>query len=173
MAPSDENECRQMLFTGHKLQKPVAVRYPRGSATGVSPEKTMTAFELGKSRTIRTGEKLAILNFGILLPYAQEAAEKINATVIDMRFVKPLDTDIINQLAANHDLFVSIEDGAIMGGAGSAVAEYLMSSKHTSKLLQLGLPDEFIMQGTQQEMYTELGLDSDGILAKINIFKGS
>jgi 1-deoxy-D-xylulose-5-phosphate synthase len=90
-----------------------------------------------------------------------------------MRFVKPLDTDIINQLAANHDLFVSIEDGAIMGGAGSAVAEYLMSSKHTSKLLQLGLPDEFIMQGTQQEMYTELGLDSDGILAKINTFKGS
>jgi 1-deoxy-D-xylulose-5-phosphate synthase len=173
MAPSDENECRQMLFTGHKLQNPVAVRYPRGSATGVSPEKTMTAFELGKSRTIRTGEKVAILNFGILLPYAQEAAEKINATVIDMRFVKPLDTDIINQLAANHDLFVSIEDGAIMGGAGSAVAEYLMSSKHTSKLLQLGLPDEFIMQGTQQEMYTELGLDSDGILAKINTFKGS
>ena len=172
MAPSDENECRQMLYTGHKLQKPVAVRYPRGSATGVSPEQVMTSFELGKSRTIRTGEKVAILNFGVLLPYAQEAAEKINATVIDMRFVKPLDTEIINQLATNHDLFISLEDGAIMGGAGSAVAEYLMSSKHTSKLLQLGLPDEFIMQGTQQEMYVELGLDGDGILAKINTFKG-
>jgi 1-deoxy-D-xylulose-5-phosphate synthase len=167
MAPADENECRQMLYTGHKLQKPVAVRYPRGSATGVIPEQKMTALEIGKSRTIRTGEKVAILNFGILLPYTQEAAEKINATVIDMRFVKPLDTEIINQLAAKHDLFVSIEDGAIMGGAGSAVAEYLMSSKHSSKLLQLGLPDEFIMQGTQQEMYAELGLDAAGILARI------
>ncbi|MFT6991072.1 MAG: 1-deoxy-D-xylulose-5-phosphate synthase, partial [Paraglaciecola sp.] len=93
MVPADENECRQMLFTGHKLQKPAAVRYPRGSAAGVVPEKQMTALELGKSRTIRTGEKVAILNFGILLPYAQEAAEKINATIIDMRFVKPLDTE--------------------------------------------------------------------------------
>jgi 1-deoxy-D-xylulose-5-phosphate synthase len=170
MVPADENECRQMLFTGHKLQKPAAVRYPRGSATGVVPEKQMTALELGKSRTIRTGEKVAILNFGILLPYAQEAAEKINATIIDMRFVKPLDTDIINQLAATHDLFVSVEDGVIIGGAGSAVAEFLISSKHNSKLLQLGLPDEFIMQGTQQEMYVELGLDAAGILGSIEKF---
>jgi 1-deoxy-D-xylulose-5-phosphate synthase len=170
MVPADENECRQMLFTGHKLQKPAAVRYPRGSASGVMPEKQMTALELGKSRTIRTGEKIAILNFGVLLPYAQEAAEKLNATVIDMRFVKPLDTDIIEQLAVNHDLFVSIEDGAIMGGAGSAVAEYLMSSKHRSKLLTLGLPDEFIMQGTQQEMYAELGLDCVGIISRVSEF---
>ncbi|MFT7229474.1 MAG: 1-deoxy-D-xylulose-5-phosphate synthase [Methylophilaceae bacterium] len=170
MVPADENECRQMLYTGHRLQKPAAVRYPRGSATGVSPEQEMTAYELGKSRTIRTGEKVAILNFGILLPYAQEAAEKINATVIDMRFVKPLDIDVINELAAKHNLFVSIEDGAIMGGAGSAVAEYLISSRHISKLLQLGLPDEFIMQGTQQEMYAELGLDTIGILSKISEF---
>jgi 1-deoxy-D-xylulose-5-phosphate synthase len=159
-----------MLYTGHKLQKPAAVRYPRGSATGVTPEQQMTAFELGKSRSIRKGEKIAILNFGILLPFALEAAEQLNATVIDMRFVKPLDIDIINQLAPNHDLFVSIEDGAIIGGAGSAVAEYLMSSKHTSKLLQLGLPDEFIMQGTQQEMYAELGLDSAGILSNVKEF---
>jgi 1-deoxy-D-xylulose-5-phosphate synthase len=173
MTPSDENECRQMLYTGHKLQKPAAVRYPRGSATGVSPTRDMAAFELGKSRTIRTGQKVAILNFGILLPYAQEAAEKINATVIDMRFVKPLDTDIIKQLTAKHELFVSIEDGSIMGGAGSAVAEYLMSSQHNCKLLQIGLPDEFIMQGTQQQMYVELGLDSTGILAKIAKFNNA
>jgi len=173
MVPADENECRQMLFTGHKLQKPAAVRYPRGSASGVMPEKQMTALELGKSRTIRTGEKIAILNFGVLLPYAQEAAEKLNATVIDMRFVKPLDIDIIEQLAVNHDLFVSIEDGAIMGGAGSAVAEYLMSSKHRSKLLTLGLPDEFIMQGTQQEMYAELGLDCVGILSRVSEFNNA
>jgi 1-deoxy-D-xylulose-5-phosphate synthase len=170
MVPADENECRQMLYTGHKLQKPAAVRYPRGSATGVIPEKQMSSFELGKSRTIRTGDKVAILNFGILLPYAQKAAEKINATVIDMRFVKPLDIDIIDQLAPTHDLFVSLEDGAIMGGAGSAVAEYLMSSTHSSKLLSLGLPDEFIMQGTQQEMYTELGLDTTGILSRVKAF---
>jgi 1-deoxy-D-xylulose-5-phosphate synthase len=170
MVPADENECRQMLYTGHKLQKPAAVRYPRGSATGVSPKKTMTALKLGKSRTIRTGEKVAILSFGTLLPYAQQAAEKINATVIDMRFVKPLDTQVIEQLAAKHDLFVSIEDGAVMGGAGSAVAEFLIASKHNNKLLTLGLPDEFIMQGTQQEMYTELGLDCEGILSRIAAF---
>jgi 1-deoxy-D-xylulose-5-phosphate synthase len=170
MVPSDENECRQMLYTGHKLQKPAAVRYPRGSATGVSPKKTMTALKLGKSRTIRSGEKVAILSFGILLPYAQQAAEKINATVIDMRFVKPLDTQVIEQLAAKHDLFVSIEDGAVMGGAGSAVAEFLISSKYNNKLLTLGLPDEFIMQGTQQEMYAELGLDCEGILSRIATF---
>jgi 1-deoxy-D-xylulose-5-phosphate synthase len=170
MAPADENECRQMLYTGHKLRKPAAVRYPRGSATGVTPEQEMAVLELGKSRSIRAGEKVAILNFGVLLPYAQEAAEEINATVIDMRFVKPLDAEIIDQLAATHDLFVSLEDGASMGGAGSAVAEYLMSSRHQSKLLILGLPDEFIMQGTQQEMYAELGLDSVGILSKVQSF---
>ncbi|MCF2948213.1 1-deoxy-D-xylulose-5-phosphate synthase [Paraglaciecola aquimarina] len=170
MAPADENECRQMLYTGHKLNKPAAVRYPRGSATGVTPTAEMSELTIGKSRSIRQGKKVAILNFGILLPYAQQAAEELDATVIDMRFVKPLDTQIIDSLAADHELFVSIEDGAIMGGAGSAVAEYLMSSKHTSKLIQLGLPDEFIMQGTQQEMYAELGLDAAGISAKISAF---
>ncbi|MGJ8680858.1 1-deoxy-D-xylulose-5-phosphate synthase [Paraglaciecola sp.] len=170
MAPADENECRQMLYTGHKLSKPAAVRYPRGSATGVSPTQEMTEIPLGKSRTIRQGKKVAILNFGILLPYAQQAAEELDATVIDMRFVKPLDTAIIDELAGEHSLFVSLEDGAIVGGAGSAVAEYLIGSTHNSKLIQLGLPDEFIMQGTQQEMYAELGLDSAGILAKVNAF---
>ena len=170
MAPSDENECRQMLYTGHKLNKPAAVRYPRGSATGVTPQDTMTCMDIGKSRIIQTGKKIAILNFGILLPFAEQAAQAIGASVIDMRFVKPLDTEIIDTLASDHELFVSIEDGAILGGAGSAVAEYLMSSKHNTKLIQLGLPDEFIMQGTQQEMYTELGLDSQGIINKVNAF---
>ena len=170
MAPSDENECRQMLYTGHKLNKPAAVRYPRGSATGVTPQDTMTCMDIGKSRVIQTGKKIAILNFGILLPFAEQAARAIGASVIDMRFVKPLDTEIIDTLASDHELFVSIEDGAILGGAGSAVAEYLMSSKHNTKLIQLGLPDEFIMQGTQQEMYTELGLDSQGIINRVNAF---
>lgn len=170
MTPADENECRQMLYTGHKLQKPASVRYPRGSATGVKPDKSMTELALGKSRTIRQGEKVAILNFGVLLEQAKQAAEKLNATVIDMRFVKPLDTQIIDELAAKHELFVSLEDGAIIGGAGSAVAEYLMASQHSCKLLQLGLPDEFIMQGTQQEMYAELQIDSAGILSKVKNF---
>ncbi len=170
MAPSDENECRQMLYTGHKLNKPAAVRYPRGSATGVTPQDTMTSMDIGKSRVIQTGKKIAILNFGILLPFAEQAAQALGASVIDMRFVKPLDTQIIDTLASDHELFVSIEDGAILGGAGSAVAEYLMSSKHNTKLIQLGLPDEFIMQGTQQEMYTELGLDSQGIINRVNAF---
>jgi 1-deoxy-D-xylulose-5-phosphate synthase len=126
--------------------------------------------DIGKSRIIQTGKKIAILNFGILLPFAEQAARAIGASVIDMRFVKPLDTEIIDTLASDHELFVSIEDGAILGGAGSAVAEYLMSSKHNTKLIQLGLPDEFIMQGTQQEMYTELGLDSQGIINRVNAF---
>ncbi|MFT5938238.1 MAG: 1-deoxy-D-xylulose-5-phosphate synthase, partial [Paraglaciecola sp.] len=116
--------------------------------------------------------KIAILNFGIFLPQAQIAAEKLNATVIDMRFVKPLDSDAINKAATDHDLLVTLEDGAIMGGAGSAVGEQLLSSPHTARLLRIGLPDEFIMQGTQQEMYAELGMDSEGIVAKINAFIG-
>ncbi|MFT4938415.1 MAG: 1-deoxy-D-xylulose-5-phosphate synthase [Paraglaciecola sp.] len=171
MAPADENECRQMLYTGHKLNQPAAVRYPRGSASGVIPDKDMQLLEIGKSRVIRKGRKIAILNFGILLPFAQEAAEKLDASIIDMRFVKPLDTQIIDQLAAEHELFVSLEDGAVAGGAGSAVGEYLMASKHAKRMLQIGLPDKFIMQGTQQEMYQELGLDGEGILAKIRAFQ--
>lgn len=171
MTPADENECRQMLYTGHKLNKPAAVRYPRGAGTGVTPQPKMQALEIGKSRSVRQGEKVAILNFGVLLPFAQAAAEKINATVIDMRFVKPLDTQVIDQLINEHGLLVTLEDGAIMGGAGSAVAEYLLSCQSNSRLLQIGLPDEFIMQGTQQEMYGELGLDTEGILAKIKAFQ--
>ena len=164
MTPADENECRQMLYTGHKLNKPAAVRYPRGSGTGVKPDTTMQALEIGKSRSIRQGEKVAILNFGVLLPYAEKAAEVLNATVIDMRFVKPLDTDAIAKIAKDHELLITLEDGATTGGAGGAVAEYLLSTAHTSRLLQIGLPDEFIMQGTQTEMYAEIGMDDAGTL---------
>ncbi|MFQ3196788.1 MAG: 1-deoxy-D-xylulose-5-phosphate synthase [Paraglaciecola sp.] len=172
MAPADEDECRKMLFTGYKLNQPAAVRYPRGAGTGIVPVAAMETIEIGKSREIRHGKKIAILNFGIFLPQAQIAAEKLNATVIDMRFVKPLDSDAINKAATDHDLLVTLEDGAIMGGAGSAVGEQLLSSPHTARLLRIGLPDEFIMQGTQQEMYAELGMDSEGIVAKINAFIG-
>ncbi|MEP4891029.1 MAG: 1-deoxy-D-xylulose-5-phosphate synthase [Aliiglaciecola sp.] len=170
MAPSDENECRQMLYTGHKLNQPAAVRYPRGTGVGAKIEKTMEEITIGKSRTLRHGSKVAILNFGTLLPFALEAAEQLGATMVDMRFVKPLDTAVIDTLAEDFELFVTLEDGAITGGAGSAVAEYLLSQKYNSKLLQLGLPDEFIMQGTQQQMYQELQLDGAGIVARITDF---
>ena len=166
MTPSDENECRQMLYTGYQCGKPAAVRYPRGNAIGVE----LTPLEIlpiGKSRLIREGQKIAILNFGTLLPSALEAAEKLNATVVDMRFVKPIDIEMINVLAQTHDYLVTLEENAIQGGAGSAVAEILNSSGKSTALLQLGLPDYFIPQATQQEALKDLGLDSKGIEEKI------
>ena len=162
MTPSDENECRQMLYTGYQCGKPAAVRYPRGNAIGVQ----LTPLEMlpiGKSRLIREGQKIAILNFGTLLPSALEASEKLNATVVDMRFVKPIDIEMINVLAQTHDYLVTLEENAIQGGAGSAVAEVLNSSGKSTALLQLGLPDYFIPQATQQEALKDLGLDSKGI----------
>ena len=166
MTPSDENECRQMLYTGYQCGKPAAVRYPRGNAIGVE----LTPLEMlpiGKSRLIREGQKIAILNFGTLLPSALEAAEKLNATVADMRFVKPIDIEMINVLAQTHDYLVTLEENAIQGGAGSAVAEVLNSSGKSTALLQLGLPDYFIPQATQQEALKDLRLDSKGIEEKI------
>ena len=166
MTPSDENECRQMLYTGYQCGKPAAVRYPRGNAIGVQ----LTPLEMlpiGKSRLIREGQKIAILNFGTLLPSALEAAEKLNATVVDMRFVKPIDIEMINVLAQTHDYLVTLEENTIQGGAGSAVAEVLNSSGKSTALLQLGLPDYFIPQATQQEALKDLGLDSKGIEEKI------
>ena len=166
MTPSDENECRQMLYTGYQCGKPAAVRYPRGNAIGVE----LTPLEMlpiGKSRLIREGQKIAILNFGTLLPSSLEAAKKLNATVVDMRFVKPIDIEMINVLAQTHDYLVTLEENAIQGGAGSAVAEVLNSSGKSTALLQLGLPDYFIPQATQQEALKDLGLDSKGIEEKI------
>lgn len=180
MTPSDEVECRNMLYTGHIAKQPAAVRYPRGPGSGIKTETEMTALALGKSRIVRTtslkksGEikKVVILNFGTLLPEALQAAEEINASVIDMRFVKPLDENAIMQAAEEHDLLVTLEDGAIMGGAGTAVMESLQSNKKLVHVLPLGLPDEFIMQGTQQEMYSDLGIDSFGIVKSIKKFIG-
>lgn len=169
MTPSDENECRQMLYTGYQCGKPAAVRYPRGNAIGVE----LTPLEMlpiGKSRLIREGQKIAILNFGTLLPSALEAAEKLNSTVVDMRFVKPIDIEMINVLAQTHDYLVTLEENAIQGGAGSAVAEVLNSSGKSTALLQLGLPDYFIPQATQQEALKDLGLDAKGIEENILSF---
>ncbi len=167
MTPSDELECRNMLYTGHKANKPAAVRYPRGTGSGIDATGEMQLLDIGKAKCIKQGKKVAILNFGTLLPYAIGAAEQIDATLIDMRFAKPLDEAMLLQMVESHELLVSLEDGAIIGGAGSGVAETLFKHKLTPSFVQLGLPDEFIMQGTQQEMYAELGIDTAGILAAI------
>ncbi|AXB30657.1 1-deoxy-D-xylulose-5-phosphate synthase [Vibrio campbellii] len=168
MAPSDENECRQMLYTGHKHTGPSAVRYPRGSGMGTDIEKDFTALEIGKGRIVRKGEKVAILSFGTFLGNALEAAEKLNATVADMRFVKPLDEALIRQLAAEHDVLVTLEENAIAGGAGAGVIEFMMQDKIIKPVLNLGLPDRFVPQGTQDELHEDLGLDAKGIEKSIN-----
>ncbi|MFC3122087.1 1-deoxy-D-xylulose-5-phosphate synthase [Agaribacter flavus] len=170
MTPSDEAECRNMLFTGHKENSPVAVRYPRGAGIGVAPEKTMTQVEIGKSRTLKEGKKIAILNFGTLISEAKKAANQLDATLIDMRFVKPIDTEAVLNAADTHDLIVTLEDAAVTGGAGAAVQQCLTEHKILAHVLCLGLPDKFIMQGTQQEMYTELGIDANGIVESIKNF---
>ncbi|ATC93728.1 1-deoxy-D-xylulose-5-phosphate synthase [Pseudoalteromonas tunicata] len=168
MAPSDTNECRQMLYTGHKLNQPAAVRYPRGSAGEYLANSPMQAIAIGKANTIRQGEKVAILSFGTLLEHAKPVAEKLNATLVDMRFIKPIDCDLLTELAAKHKYFITLEDNAIQGGAGSAVNEFVMTNKLSVHVLNLGIPDEFIKHGTQDEMHSEMGLDSAGILTKIS-----
>lgn len=167
MTPSDENECRQMLHTGHQYQAgPTAVRYPRGSGTGAALEPLAT-LPIGKGVVRRNGEKIAILNFGTLMPDALTAAEQLNATVADMRFVKPLDEALILELAATHDALVTLEENAIIGGAGSGVNELLMSKRKMVPVLNLGLPDRFIPQGTQEEALHEIQLDAQGIVDQI------
>ncbi|HSI22814.1 MAG TPA: 1-deoxy-D-xylulose-5-phosphate synthase [Methylophilaceae bacterium] len=167
MCPSDENECRQMLYTGFMLDAPAAVRYPRGCGTGIATEKAMHALPLGKGEIRRQGKKVAILAFGSMLPPALAAAEKLDATVANMRFVKPLDTALVYELAANHDLIVTVEENAVMGGAGAAVMEALQAAGSTVKTLILGLPDEFIEHGTPEKMLAACGLDAMGIASAI------
>ncbi|MBG6241017.1 MAG: 1-deoxy-D-xylulose-5-phosphate synthase [Candidatus Symbiopectobacterium sp. Dall1.0] len=167
MAPSDENECRQMLFTGYRYQDgPCAVRYPRGTGTGATLEP-LQELPIGRGVVRRTGEKVAILNFGTLLPEAQQVAEKRDATLVDMRFVKPLDEALIAELAKSHDLLVTLEENALMGGAGSGVNEVVMARRLGIPVLNLGLPDSFIPQGTQEEVRHDLGLDAAGIERRI------
>lgn len=166
MTPSDENEMRQMLFTAYSMNTPTAVRYPRGNAQGVALQP-MQALEVGKGRLIREGKKVAILNFGTMLHEAQIVAEHNDYTLADMRFVKPIDGDLITQLADSHDLLVTIEENAIQGGAGSAVNEYLQSFNKIKPLAIFGIPDHFIPQATQPEAYAEIGLNAEGIEQKI------
>lgn len=167
MTPSDENECRQMLHTGyHYNAGPSAVRYPRGNGTGAELQP-LESLPIGKGVKKREGEKIALLNFGTLLPEAEAVAQSLNATLVDMRFVKPLDEALILELAASHESLVTIEENAIIGGAGSGVNEVLMANRKVVPVLNLGLPDYFIPQGTQEEARAAIGLDAPGMEAKI------
>lgn len=163
MAPSNENELRQMLYTGYKHAGPACVRYPRGTGPGVNIDEAMNFLDIGKSNTILTGKRVAILSFGSLLEAAKVAAKTLNASLIDMRFIKPLDTNIIDELSKTHDLLVTLEENVISGGAGSGVSEYLNSSSLTVSVLNLGLPDEFLPHGKHASLLGQCGLSSDGI----------
>jgi 1-deoxy-D-xylulose-5-phosphate synthase len=167
MAPADENECRQMLYTAFQIDSPVAVRYPRGTGPGVVPATRMQALPIGKGEIRRRGKRIAILSFGALLKPCLDAAEKLDATVANMRFVKPLDEDLIRELAREHEHLVTVEENTILGGAGSAVLETLEKHGITKKVLQLGLPDRFIDHGDPAKLLKNCGLDAEGIQASI------
>ena len=163
MAPSDENECRQMLYTAFRHDGPSAVRYPRGAGTGVEVSKDLTALPIGRAHTCRQGRRVALLAFGTMLAPALVAGEALDATVVNMRFVKPLDAELLRELARSHEAFVTIEEHVVMGGAGSAVGEALAQAAIVRPLLQLGLPDRCIDHGDQSQLLRLEGLDAAGI----------
>ncbi|MEQ1488096.1 MAG: 1-deoxy-D-xylulose-5-phosphate synthase [Methylotenera sp.] len=173
MAPSDENECRQMLYTGFQYKGVAAVRYPRGSGTGVVIEQKMQAIPIGTAEIKRESQakKIAILSFGSMLTACLKAGEKLDATVVNMRFVKPIDRAMLEKLSIDHTLIVSVEENSVMGGAGSAVVEALQTMQQANKplirTLCLGLPDTFIEHGVHETMLAECGLNAEGIVAAI------
>jgi len=171
MTPSDENECRQMLFTGFSLDGPSAVRYPRGAGPGVAQQKQMQMLEVGKGEIRREGRRIALLAFGAMLTPALAAAETLNATVANMRFVKPLDDELVFKLATTHDYLVTIEENAIMGGAGSAVLESLQAQGLQLPVLQLGLPDHFVEHGDPAVLLADCGLNAEGITQRVEAWK--
>ena len=163
MTPSDENECRQMLYTAFQLKQPAAVRYPRGTGPGVAQVAEMQALPVGVGEVRRSGRRIALLAFGSMVAPCLTAGEALDATVVNMRFVKPLDEDLVASLARDHELLVTVEENVIAGGAGSAVAESLARQQLQPRLLQLGLPDHFIDQGDPAELLHQAGLDAEGI----------
>ena len=167
MAASDENECRQMLSTAFQYNGPAAVRYPRGAGIGAAIEKGLATLPLGKGEIRREGKDIAILAFGTMVAPSLVAADDLNATVANMRFIKPLDVELVKQLAQTHDALVTIEEGAVMGGAGAAVAEALAAAGITKPLLNLGLPDKFIDHGDTALLLAACGLDVKGIVASV------
>ncbi len=167
MAPADENECRAMLYTAMQLNSPSAVRYPRGTGPGVAVSRGMQALPLGKGELRRSGKRVAILAFGSMLAPALVAGKELDATVANMRFVKPLDQELVLSLAREHELLVTVEENTVQGGAGSAVEECLQQHGMAVPLLQLGLPDRFIEQGEHGRMLADCGLDGNGLILQI------
>jgi 1-deoxy-D-xylulose-5-phosphate synthase len=173
LAPSDEAECRLMLQTAYEHQGPALVRYPRGSGTGAEPASDLGTLPWGRANQVREGSDVAILAFGTLLASALDVADRLDASVVNMRFVKPLDGDMVLQMAQSHRLLVTLEENAVQGGAGSAVSEALRATQSTVPLLQLGLPDEFIEQGTQAEQLAMAGLSVEQIETRVrNALRG-
>ena len=167
MAPSDENECRQMLSTGFVHAGPAAVRYPRGTGPGVAVQPGLDTLPIGRADIRRRGRRIAILSFGALLPAALSAGEALDATVVNMRFVRPLDRELVLELARSHEAFVTIEDNAVLGGAGSGVAELLAAEGVQVPVQHLGLPDEYLEHAGREELLAAVGLDAAGVLARI------
>jgi 1-deoxy-D-xylulose-5-phosphate synthase len=166
-APSDENECRQMLYTAYQYQGPAAIRYPRGTGPGALIADEMTEIEIGKAVEVRSGKRVAILCFGTVLPEAISAADVLNATVVDMRWVKPIDKAKIIEVANRHQLIVTLEENALAGGAGSAVNSVLMENHLSVPVLNLGIPDQFIEHGNHEAQKSWIGLSKEGIVQGI------
>lgn len=176
MAPKDENELRNMLYTAtNKIDGPSAIRYPRGAALGVELNEGFEELEVGKAETLREGEDVAILAVGKMVGYSMQAADKlhsegISAEVVNMRFIKPLDTDLLDELSHKFDKIVTVEENSIVGGFGAGVIEYFSEKNYKNDLIRIGIPDQFIDHGTQAELHKILGIDADGILNKVKVF---
>jgi 1-deoxy-D-xylulose-5-phosphate synthase len=167
MAPADENECRRLLTTGFRHDGPAAIRYPRGGGPGAAIDSALTALPIGKAELRRRGRGIALLAFGCMLAPAESAGAELDATVVNMRFVKPLDEALVLELARNHEALVTLEDNVIAGGAGSAIGELLSSHGIELPILQLGLPDAFLEHATREQMLAEAGLDAAGVRRSI------
>ncbi len=170
MAPADENECRQMLYTGFMHQGPASVRYPRGKGPGATVDKTMTALPLGKAEVRHQGSRIAFLAWGSMVTPAMEAGKQLGATVVNMRFVKPIDTELVLELAKSHEVLITVEENVLAGGAGSAVNDFLQAQQILMPVLNIGLPDSFVEQGTREELLALCGLDVQGILTQVEKF---
>ncbi len=173
MAPADENECRQMLYTASELNCPAAVRYPRGTGPGVTVTPEMTTLPVGRAHVRREGRSgLAILAFGSMVDPAQEIADRLDATLVNMRFIKPLDEDLVLELSARHRALVTVEENAVAGGAGSGIAELLASDGLQIPLLQMGIPDRFIEHGSRESCLAAAGIDANGLSSSIERWWG-
>ncbi len=172
MAPADERECRNMLYTAYMHEGPISVRYPRGAGVGVEQEEEMTALEIGKASVERNGEGTAILSFGSMLAAAMDAGERLNATVVNMRFVKPIDEELVTEITSSHDLIVTIEEHVVAGGAGSAVNEVLVKHGILARTVNFGLPDEHVDHGVPKLVFAKYGMDADAIVQKVEAIRG-